>query len=45
LSFFEEAYALNREDPQLLSGLSQIYYRFKMDDKLNEVKRQIEKLK
>lgn len=38
LPYFEQGFTINREDPQLLLGLSQIYYRFKMNDKLAEVK-------
>ncbi len=39
LPFFEKGYEVNKEDPQLLLGLSQIYYRFKMNEKLAEVKK------
>ena len=39
LPYFEKGFEINKEDPQLLLGLSQIYYRFKMNDKLAEVKK------
>ncbi len=39
LPYFEQGFEVNKEDPQLLLGLSQIYYRFKMNDKLVEVKK------
>jgi len=45
LPFFESAYGLNKEDAELLSGLKQIYYRFKMNDKLQEVQKRIDALK
>jgi tetratricopeptide (TPR) repeat protein len=45
LPYFESAYELNKEDAELLSGLKQIYYRFKMNDKLAEVQKRIDALK
>lgn len=45
LPFFESAYELNKEDAELLSGLKQIYYRFKMNDKLAEVQKRIDAMK
>jgi len=45
LPYFENAYEINREDTQLLVSLSQIYYRFKMNDKLAEIKKQMERMK
>ena len=45
LPFFEQAYELNKEDAELLIGLKQIYYRFKMNDKLQEVQKRIDGLK
>ncbi|TSA38278.1 MAG: tetratricopeptide repeat protein [Porphyromonadaceae bacterium] len=45
LPFFEQAYEVNKEDAELLSGLKQLYYRFKMNDKLQEVQKRIDALK
>lgn len=45
LPFFEQAYELNKEDAELLSGLKQLFYRFKMNDKLEEVQKRIDGLK
>lgn len=45
LPFFEQAYEINKEDSDLLSGLKQLYYRFKMNDKLQEVQKRIDGLK
>lgn len=45
LPYFEKGFEINKEDPQLLLGLSQIYYRFKMNDKLAEVKKLIDEKK
>ncbi|MFA6128880.1 MAG: tetratricopeptide repeat protein [Bacteroidales bacterium] len=45
LPFFEQAYELNKEDAELLSGLKQLYYRFKQNDKLAEVQKRIDGLK
>jgi tetratricopeptide (TPR) repeat protein len=45
LPYFEKAYELNKEDGDLLSGLKQLYYRFKMNDKLQEVQKRIDALK
>lgn len=42
LPYFEKGYEIDKEDPQLLTGLSQIYTRFKMNDKLAIIKKQIE---
>jgi len=45
LPYFEKGFEINKEDPQLLLGLSQIYYRFKMNDKLEIVKKLMEEKK
>jgi tetratricopeptide (TPR) repeat protein len=45
LPFFEQAYELNKEDGELLSGLKQLYYRFKENEKLAEVQKRIDALK
>jgi len=45
LPYFESAYKLNQVDAELLAGLKQIYYRFKDNDKLNEVQKRIDALK
>jgi tetratricopeptide (TPR) repeat protein len=45
LPFFEKAYDIKKDDSDLLIGLKQIYYRFKMNDKLADVQKQIDKLK
>jgi tetratricopeptide (TPR) repeat protein len=45
LPYFEKAYEINKEDGDLLNGLKQIYYRFKMNDKLAEVQKRIDALK
>jgi tetratricopeptide (TPR) repeat protein len=45
LPYFEQAYELNKEDSELLSGLKQLYYRFKMNEKLAEVQKRIDDLK
>lgn len=45
LPYFEQAYEINQEDGDLLSGLKQLYYRFKMNDKLQEVQKRIDGLK
>jgi hypothetical protein len=45
LPYFEQGFEINKEDPQLLLGLSQIYYRFKMNDKLEIVKKLMEEKK
>jgi tetratricopeptide (TPR) repeat protein len=45
LPFFEKAYEINKEDSDLLSGLKQIYYRFKMNEKLADVQKRIDALK
>ena len=45
LPYFEDGYKINKQDPQLLLGLSQIYYRFKMNDKLAEVKKLMDEKK
>jgi tetratricopeptide (TPR) repeat protein len=46
---FEKGFGINKEDPQLLLGLSQIYYRFKsepgMADKLANVKKLMDEKK
>jgi tetratricopeptide (TPR) repeat protein len=42
LPFFEKGFEINQEDPELLVGLSQIYYRFKMNDKLAAIKKLID---
>lgn len=42
LPYFEKGFEINKQDPQLLLGLSQMYYRFKMNDKLAEVKKLID---
>jgi len=45
LPYFEQAYELNKVDSDLLIGLKQIYYRFKMNDKLAEVQKRMDELK
>ena len=45
LPFFEKAYEMKKDDSDLLTGLKQLYYRFKMNDKLAEVQKQIDSLK
>jgi tetratricopeptide (TPR) repeat protein len=45
LPYFEKGFEINKNDPQLLLGLSQIYYRFKMNDKLAVVKKLIDEKK
>jgi tetratricopeptide (TPR) repeat protein len=42
LPLFEKGLEIDKEDPQLLVSLSQIYYRFKMEDKLAAVKKLID---
>ena len=45
LPFFEKAFEINPNDPILLNALKQIYYRFKMNDKLQEVQKRLDNLK
>jgi tetratricopeptide (TPR) repeat protein len=45
LPYFEKAFEINKNDPQVLIGLSQMYYRFKMNDKLTEVKKLMDEKK
>lgn len=45
LPYFEKAYEVNPNDADLLTALRQIYYRFKMNDKLDEIQKKIDALK
>ncbi|MFH0761403.1 MAG: tetratricopeptide repeat protein [Bacteroidota bacterium] len=45
LPFFEKSFQIDQGDSQLVVGLSHIYYRFKMDDKLAEIKKLIDSRK
>lgn len=45
LPYFEKAYVLKKDDSDLLTGLKQLYYRFKETDKLKEVQARIDALK
>ncbi len=45
LPYFEKAYVIKKDDSDLLIALKQVYYRFKMNDKLADVQKQIDKLK
>ena len=45
LPYYEKAYTLKDVDQQLLTGLRQIYYRFKMNEKLDEVQKKIDNMK
>jgi tetratricopeptide (TPR) repeat protein len=45
LPYFEKAYELKKDDSDLLTGLKQLYYRFKDNDKLKEVQTRIDALK
>jgi len=42
---YEKAYEINNTDQGLLTGLRTIYYRFKMNEKFEEVNKKIEELK
>lgn len=45
LPYFEKAYELKKDDSDLLTGLKQLYYRFKETEKLKEVQARIDALK
>lgn len=43
--YFEKAYEIDSTFPGVLTALKEIYYRFKENDKLEEIKKRIEELK
>ncbi|MDD4645166.1 MAG: tetratricopeptide repeat protein [Bacteroidales bacterium] len=45
MPYFEQAYEINKTDSDLLTGLKLLYYRFKMNDKLDEVQKRMDTLK
>ncbi|MCK9325782.1 MAG: tetratricopeptide repeat protein [Bacteroidales bacterium] len=45
LPYFEKAFEINPNDPDLLTALRQIYYRFKMNDKLDAIQHKIDEIK
>ena len=45
LPFFEQAFAIEKHDFHTLSALKELYYRFKMNNKLVEIKKLLDKMK
>ncbi|HBB90848.1 MAG: hypothetical protein A2X22_03685 [Bacteroidetes bacterium GWF2_49_14] len=45
LPFFEKAYEIKKDDSDLLTGLKSLYYRFKNNEKVQEIQKQIDSLK
>ena len=45
LPYFEQAIAIQGDDAQTLNALKELYYRFKQNDKLEEIRKKIDSLK